>query len=220
VSERHQHLIIESPGLQRPLPRNGWKLVTALFWAAWFWIWLPLITAIGWMFGVHTVFDQFVANWGYIELLRLLPYYILIIGITGLLLIGWSLLQMYRFGGVDRRRAAPTVTRLEIATALSLDESTTTSWLQTRRMIAYHDENGRVSWIESADAGQPLPEPQPQPESTAAISRESDVLPIEASAEQAIAETYVITQTNRASSDKLSDYNSQKIDPNALIYVA
>jgi biofilm PGA synthesis protein PgaD len=151
VSKHSKALIIESPGLQRPLPRNVWKLVTALFWAAWFWIWLPLLTVIGWAFGINTVFDQFVTRWGYIELLRLLPYYLLVIGVSGVSLVGWSLLQYHRFHGKERRKAFPLVTRAEIATGLGLAEETTAPWAAARRMVAYHDENGRVSWVEIGD---------------------------------------------------------------------
>jgi biofilm PGA synthesis protein PgaD len=147
----HRELIIESPGLQRPLPRNLWKLVTALFWAAWFWIWLPLLTVVGWAFGINTVFDQFVTRWGYIELLRLLPYYLLVVGVTGVSLVGWSLLQYYRFRGVERRQPCPVVTRADIAKGLGLNEETTMPWAAARRMVAYHDENGRVSWVEIGD---------------------------------------------------------------------
>jgi biofilm PGA synthesis protein PgaD len=147
----HRELIIESPGLQRPLPRNLWKLVTALFWAAWFWIWLPLLTVVGWAFGVNTVFDQFVTRWGYIELLRLLPYYLLVIGVTGVSLVGWSLVQYHRFHGKERRQAFPVVTRADIAKGLGLNEETTVPWAAARRMVAYHDENGRVSWVEIGD---------------------------------------------------------------------
>lgn len=152
MSKHSKALIIESPGLQRPLPRNAWKLVTAIFWLMWFWIWLPIITVVGWAFGIHTVFDQFVTRWGYIELLRLLPYYMLVIGVSGVALVGWSLLQYHRFHGKERRKGYPDVTRAEIAIGLGLAEETTIPWEAARRMVAYHDDNGRVSWVEIGEA--------------------------------------------------------------------
>lgn len=148
MSKHSKALIIESPGLQRPLPRSAWALATMLFWAAWFWLWLPLLSIIGWAFGIYTVFDQFVVRWGYIELLRLLPYYLLVIGVSGVALVGWSLLQYHRFHGKERRKAFPVVSRADIAKSLGLTEETTVPWAAARRMVAHHDENGRVSWVE------------------------------------------------------------------------
>jgi biofilm PGA synthesis protein PgaD len=148
VSKHSKALIIESPGLQRPLPRSVWALTTVLFWAAWFWLWLPLLSIVGWSFGIYSVFDQFVVRWGYIELLRLLPYYLLVIGVSGLALVGWSLLQYHRFHGKERRKAFPIVTRADIAKGLGLTEETTVPWAFARRMVAHHDESGRVSWVE------------------------------------------------------------------------
>jgi biofilm PGA synthesis protein PgaD len=187
---RTRELIIESPGLQRPLPRSAWALATALFWFAWFWLWLPLISVIGWALGIYSGFDQFVERWGYIELLRLLPYYIAVIGTTGLMLVGWSLIQYHRFHGKERRKAFPLVTRADIAKSLGLAESTTLPWVDARRMVAHHDENGRVSWVEMTEfaaeqVSKPITETSPvlptaeTPPVAAVAANENEVLPID-----------------------------------------
>ncbi len=189
MSKHTRELIIESPGLQRPLPRGMWAIATAFFWFGWFWLWLPLLSIIGWAFGVYTVFDQFVVHWGYIELLRLLPYYLLVIGTSGLLLVGWSLLQYYRFHGKERRRGFPVVTRADIAKGLGLAPETTEPWVRARRMVAHHDENGRVSWVEmsevsanASEAGQ-LGAPKPAVEEVAVLAA-ADQAPEDASASE------------------------------------
>lgn len=139
-----KELIIESPGLQSALPRTLSGFALGAFWMLWFYLWLPLFTLLGWVFSGYSIMDQFWDNYGFIELLRLFPYYLLVIGTSGLVLIGWSLFQYHRFHGKERRKASAALTSQEVAEGLGLTVEQTLGWTDARRMVAHHDGDGRV----------------------------------------------------------------------------
>jgi len=137
-------LIIERPHLQRPLDRALWASVTWAFWLLWFYLWLPIITVIGWYFGIATSIDQMVERLGYLEFLRLLPAYALVVTLGGALLIGWSYLQYRRFHGRDRRRATPAADAAELASQLGLPAADLATWQHARRLTAFHTGSGQL----------------------------------------------------------------------------
>jgi biofilm PGA synthesis protein PgaD len=144
-------LIIDHPLLQRPEDRAFWLTVRWLFWLFWIYLWLPLISGVGWYFGVTVVIDQMSPKVGYAELLRLLPYYASVVMSSGSVLVGWSYIQARRFAGRDRRKAATVVTVELLAEKLKLDPVALRDWQQQRRLVAFHDENGALLTAEVRD---------------------------------------------------------------------
>jgi biofilm PGA synthesis protein PgaD len=142
-------LIIDHPLLQRPADRAFWTTVRWLFWLFWIYLWLPLVSIIGWFFGVSTAVDQMSTRLGYVELLRLLPYYVSIVAISGALLVGWSHFQIRRFAGRERRKALAVASVEDLASKLTLDPTALRDWQQQRRIVAFHREDGALLFAEA-----------------------------------------------------------------------
>lgn len=158
-------LIINQPGLQRPLDRALWATVTWAFWSLWFVLWLPLITLIAWGFGIHSGFDQMVNRLGYLELVRLMPNYALVVGGAGLVHIGWAYSQYLRFHGRVPGAVRETVSSLEIAATLGLNPVNLQNWQCERRLTAHHHADGRLLHVIAGEvrgcALLPLPQAAP-----------------------------------------------------------
>ena len=143
-------IIIHRPDLQRPANRALWTTVTWLFWVLWIYLWLPLITLIGWYFGVHTGLDQMVERLGYLDFLRALPGYALVIGCGGLTLIGWAYSQYLRFHGRERRSKPTTVTNEQMATKLGFSDAELRGWQSERSLTAFHEADGSLGDVRRA----------------------------------------------------------------------
>ena len=55
----YRHLIIEAPGLQSLKHRFSSSLFTFFFWAAWFYLWQPIISILAWAFGFKFFYGFF-----------------------------------------------------------------------------------------------------------------------------------------------------------------
>lgn len=143
-------LIIDRPLLQRPADRAFWTTIRWLFWLFWIYLWLPLVSILGWFFGVTTAVDQMSTRLGYLELLRLLPYYVSVVTFAGALLVGWSYVQLRRFAGRERRKEITAATIEDLAGKLALDPTALCDWQQQRRLVAFHGENGALLFAEAS----------------------------------------------------------------------
>ncbi len=150
-------LVINRPDLQRPLNRALWATVTWVFWLLWIYLWLPVITVIGWYFGVHTGLDQMVERLGYLEFLRALPGYALVVACGGLALIAWSYSQYRKFHGRERRTAIKTVGTGQIAAQLGLSDEALRGWQGGRRLTAFHEPDGRLRHVQDGTKPPELP---------------------------------------------------------------
>ena len=148
-------LIINRPHLQRPANRALGTTLTWLFWMLWIYLWLPIITIVGWYFGIHSGLDQMVERLGYLEFLRLLPSYVLAIACGGLGLIGWSYVQYRRFHGRERRKSMRIVDTTEMATKLGLSGDGLQGWQGERRLTAFHEQDGRLVGVQGENTRLP-----------------------------------------------------------------
>jgi biofilm PGA synthesis protein PgaD len=144
-------LVINRPHLQRPANRALWATVTWLFWMVWMYLWLPVVTIVGWYFSVHSSFDQMVERLGYVEFLRLLPRYLLVVAGAGGALLLWSYLQYRRFHGRERRTNQKVTSSREIAAHLGLCGDALQGWQGERRLTAFHEQDGRLIRVQGAE---------------------------------------------------------------------
>jgi biofilm PGA synthesis protein PgaD len=145
----YHDLIIDSPDLQLASPRRSWAFVKSVGALLWFALWLPLLTVLGWYFGYETIVEQFVDRKGGIELARLLPIYLLVIGICGGSLVLWSLIQYWRFHGRNRRSVNKILETQALADFTHNTVEAVQSWQDARRVVAYHDANAHIIAVET-----------------------------------------------------------------------
>jgi poly-beta-1,6-N-acetyl-D-glucosamine biosynthesis protein PgaD len=138
-------LIYDKP-LSRSMPtRMGWTLATAILWALWISLWAPLLALTAW--------PGFAIAGGYLHL----PLTLTMIGvesvalilfvsvsISGSSLLIWSSLNYLRFRNTNRRRRRLPAQLEELADYSALLTEKMAAWQKARRVIAHHDEHGRL----------------------------------------------------------------------------
>jgi biofilm PGA synthesis protein PgaD len=140
-------LIIENPELQTPRQRYTFAVVTFIFWIVWFYLWIPIVSLIAWLFGAERVYQAMVVHSGFQPLLQLLGLYSIIILVMGLLLGGWAWYNQVRVRGRDKRRNSAVVTAAEIGTFFLLQPEQLDVARYAKHVVIEHDEQGKVKDI-------------------------------------------------------------------------
>lgn len=140
-------LIIENPELQTPQQRYAFAAITLLFWILWFYLWIPIISLLAWLFGAERFYRAMIVHSGLDTLLELLGLYSIIILIMGVILSGWAWYNQIRFRGREKRRASPTVTLEETGSFYALRPEQLDLARYAKHVVIEHDEHGKVKDI-------------------------------------------------------------------------
>lgn len=134
--------IIYRPDLQPPGKRLLFSGITLLAWLVWSYLFLPLLSAAAWWFGVSTFREQMLdtGRGGY---LLTLTGYVIVIVVTSLVIIGWSRYNQFRFGGPDRRQPVLPVTDAMIQERFNLDADELQKARHARVIEIEFEESGR-----------------------------------------------------------------------------
>jgi len=152
-------LIIERPDLQSRPQRMVSAALTAVFWALWLYLWLPVVALLGWAFGFSRFYDEMVRREGYKPLAELLGWYGLAIGLLAGSLVCWAIYNLLRFRGRERRTARPLVRVAQIAEDAGVDADTLLLWQRARVLSVMHDDDGRIESVEVFSAAKPVVAP-------------------------------------------------------------
>lgn len=150
-------LIIERPDLQSPPQRLVSAGLTVLFWAAWVYLWLPVVALLGWAFGVSRFHREMVVEHGDRALLHVLGWYALAIGLLAGALVCWALYNLIRFRGRERRTTRTRVDVAQIAAQAALAPDALQAWQRERVLYVAHDASGRIIAVDT----RPAPVAQP-----------------------------------------------------------
>jgi len=144
MSEKQKRpLIIDQSSLVPMSSRVGWSVVTTVFWAIWFYLWLPLITLAAWSFGFYQAHTYFHWEYQLAELKRLMGVYSIVVTALGSILLLWALSEYMRFRNKHRRSSAEPVSAKELSLQCGLSELDIAAGQKMQCVVAYHDENGR-----------------------------------------------------------------------------
>jgi biofilm PGA synthesis protein PgaD len=143
-------LIIERPDLQDWRQKAMYGALTAVFWAIWVFLWLPLITLVGWLFfGYRFQVEMFQFN-GYERFLNVLVVYAIVIGVmTGGLML-WALYNNIRFRGSDRRKLTAAPSNVEMGQWAKHPATLLTQWQECSVVTVHHDKEGNIALVEPA----------------------------------------------------------------------
>lgn len=139
-SAQDAHLI-ERPERQSKGRRNAFGLLTAIAWAIYAYLWLPLVTLLAWWLGVKTAYVELYLREQRIDtfLILVVP---LIIVVVAVLLLGWAEYNRHRFQSKhDRREPMPEVTHAEIAVGMGAPHALADALQQARSVSVAMDEN-------------------------------------------------------------------------------
>ncbi len=96
--------IISRPDRVPQARRTFWGAVTAIFWVAYVYLWMPLITLVLWFLGIKQGYAELYLRDNSIDpfILIALPVMALI---ATVMLVSWAEYNRLRFSGTDRRSA-------------------------------------------------------------------------------------------------------------------
>ena len=97
-------LIIKRPNLQTLRQKYTNTIVTLAFWALWFYLWIPLISLVAWLFGIEIFYEEFILMEGYHLLLSLFFRYGMVTLLISICLLGWAFYNQLRYRRKDRRK--------------------------------------------------------------------------------------------------------------------
>lgn len=140
-------VIIDAPSLQSLRQKYAFSAVTLVFWALWFYLWLPLVSALAWLFGVETIYQYMIVLDGYQAFLELLGWYALTVLLIGISLVGWALYNQVRFRGKERRLPHSPLKNGDIAPYFGVGAPDLSAWQHASRLVIQYDEDGRIKGV-------------------------------------------------------------------------
>ncbi|WP_167285153.1 poly-beta-1,6-N-acetyl-D-glucosamine biosynthesis protein PgaD [Marilutibacter alkalisoli] len=136
---KYDSLLIEN-SRSRPLAvRTAWGVVTAICWGLYAYLWLPLLTLILWLFGVHTAATELYLRNNQVEPFMLMALPLLALAVA-VLLISWAELNRARFGNRERRSATPDASAREVADALGATQAVADTLRAGKTIVVRMDE--------------------------------------------------------------------------------
>lgn len=140
-------LIIEHPEWQTPKQRVLLGSVTLIFWMGWFYLWVPVISVLAWVFGYRIFEYQMIELGGYTGVIELLGWYALTVLLLGGSLIAWATYNILRFNQVTRRNPRFPVTVENQAKYFGVDARDIALWRKSQLLVIEHDDDSRISSV-------------------------------------------------------------------------
>ena len=137
-------LILNMPEKLSTPKRLAFRVLTLAFWVGWIYLWLPLITLLGWLSGIALFSDQIVVQRGWQAFLDNLPTYSMVVVIMAGALLSWAVTNWFRFANREARKAVNHVDMQDQADFLQVSRNNLATWQRQKRMVVHHDEYGRI----------------------------------------------------------------------------
>lgn len=140
-------LLIERPELQSTRQRAVFGILTLVMWAIWFYLWLPLITLVGWYLGFD-LFADYILNLGENEQWRDLLWYGAVIVLSGMSLFLWSQYNLSRFSGLERRTGSPQVGNHALCKRFKIDSGVLMLMQHGKMVRICLDQEGSIKRVD------------------------------------------------------------------------
>ncbi len=135
--------IINRPDLLSFHRRAMFSGITLFAWVLWFYLFLPLVSAIAWWAGAE-LFASYMLDPHERTYLITLMFYVIVIVVAGLVIFAWSRYNQLRFQGHDRREATPSVSDTMIQARFGLDAESLRQIHHSQIMRFELDDKGRI----------------------------------------------------------------------------
>ncbi|MCD2450647.1 poly-beta-1,6-N-acetyl-D-glucosamine biosynthesis protein PgaD [Methylicorpusculum oleiharenae] len=145
-------LIIDSPNLQSLKQKYLSTLLTFVFWVIWLYLWMPLITLIGWWTGIDLFYVHMIKLNGNQLLYQDLFFFLKGISLLGSTLAIWALYNYFRFRKVDRRTALPPVKNEQLSAFFGIEKDNLHNLQDTKYISVYFDQDGQITETRNNDA--------------------------------------------------------------------
>lgn len=144
-------LFIHRPTLQAGHGKLVFRILTAIAWALYLYLWLPLATLALWWGGAHLGLHELRRYPQYVDL-DLFVVVAKAFAVALVLLLGWAEYNRRRFQGVDRRQPQPALDPAETAQAMACSPALARQLRLSRRAIVRLDEEAIVQGLQAAVA--------------------------------------------------------------------
>lgn len=134
---------IDAPELLTRRQRTVGNAVTAIMWAAYAYLWLPLVSLAAWGLGVEFAYDVMVRAGGVAGLKTALFWYCVLLTDVTLTVCVWSVVNKWRFAGHNRRTAHECIGDAALATYFGVTSEQLARLRSTRRLEIDIDATGR-----------------------------------------------------------------------------
>jgi len=99
-----ENIHIHAPELLTPPQRARDTVLTAAMWTFYLYLWVPLISLLGWLLGFEFAYNVMIRSGGARNNGSLLFSYAIVIGVICAAITAWSIINRLRFHGVTRRK--------------------------------------------------------------------------------------------------------------------
>jgi len=136
--------IIDRPDLQSMTQKYGFGSLTLLLWVAYLYLWIPLVSVMAWVIGVHLFHHHVIERGGLRQLALDLRQYGVVVCVMVAVYLAWAVSNYLRFRHTRRLGNAPEVTRAMLAGHFNVEEAEVERLQSLRICEMSHDEQGNV----------------------------------------------------------------------------
>lgn len=129
---------------------------TVLCWAAWGYLWRPLISCMAAVLGLSQMDGEYRVMEDVSELGRLMTVYLIVIVTLGAALLSWARVDYLRFRKRRRYGDRRPMAHAEIAEIVKLPAVLLTTWMSQRHLSVHHSSDGQVKHVDVLDASADL----------------------------------------------------------------
>jgi biofilm PGA synthesis protein PgaD len=137
-------LILDMPDRLSMPRRLAYRVLTLAFWMGWIYLWIPLVTLLGWLSGIAFFGDQIVVQRGWQSFLDNLPTYSIVVLLMSGALLSWAMTNWFRFANREARKAVSHVSVKDQADHLQVSANNLGAWQKQKRLVVYHDAHSRI----------------------------------------------------------------------------
>lgn len=147
-------ILIDRPHRQRRASRTLFGLLTLFAWIAWASLWLPLITALAWWFGLRTSYVELflrehAGGWSS------LFYLFWLASGCAVVIATWSAYNWKRFHKMDRRRGRPPPSMTAMAEQLNVAHASAIELRSSNRIVLQFADDDSIRHIPAPTAVDP-----------------------------------------------------------------
>lgn len=134
---RHPEILYR-PELQSAGQRTLYSVLTLIAWTVWLYLFVPLLSLFAWWFGIEAFSLYLLEPADRSDLLTLLTYAGVVV-LSAVVIVAWSIYNLRRYGGLDRRKPIPPVSDEELRARHDIDAATLAALREQRRVVLHLD---------------------------------------------------------------------------------
>jgi len=146
MSSNGDNVQIDSPELLTRQQRMRDNVFTAVMWAVYLYLWVPLVSLFAWLLGFEFAYDVMIRSGGAQDLGGILFVYGIIVLVIIAMVATWSLGNLLRYGKMRRRHAAAELSIAQMAEFFEVELAAVEQLRSTQSVSIEFDAEGRPAF--------------------------------------------------------------------------